>query len=266
MSGPSKPLMAQTALDDQGVLDLGKNCQLCNQIDFLPFYCEFCDNIYCAQHRNVDVHHCKRPERKYTAGPLQGPSATSFFPDPKKRQEALNELFEKVALRLAKAIAKQEETKIMPLAKLKKFLQIQKKSCEKSFKTSIFKKTRLLKPSSPLVELAALKEVAKGAANVQAADRIYVWSLFINLNEEDLNQISEDDKVGIWLLRNWSLGRSLDSIANQMKIMNYNNSTLHTSKRLSLFRVVNNEPTLLDLTKKNLGSFSNGDTLYLVQG
>lgn len=259
--------MTTPILEDQGVLDIGKNCFLCNQLDFLPFHCELCDHIYCSQHRSIDVHHCKRPERINEQTKYDGPSAASLFPDPAKRQKELEKKFDNIALKLAAAIAKTEKSKSTPLAKLKKFLQIQKKNQSKGSLKAIFGNSKSQSSSSPLVQLAALKKVAKGPSNIQLADRIYIWALYIDRNEDDLGSISvETEKRGLWLLRNWSVGRSLDLIASLLKIMNYNNSTQHTNERLTLFRVQNDEPVLLELSKKNLGSFTNGDTLYLVKG
>lgn len=267
MSGLSKLLMSKPALDNQGVLDLGKNCYLCNQLDFLPFHCELCDHTYCSQHRNVDIHNCKLPEKQTNSSTYHGPSAASLFPDPETRQKALEELFQKVAVRLANLIAKEEKSKSTPIAKLRKFLQIQKSQKAKDGKNSFLSKLKLQKPESPVVQISALKKVAKGAPNVQIADRIYIWTLYINRNEEDLDKISEEkEKIGLWILRNWSVGRSLDLIADQLKIMNRNNSTSHTNERLSLFRVSNDEPVALDLSKKNQGYLKTGDTLYLVKG
>lgn len=268
MSGLSKLLMSKPAFENQGVLDLGKNCYLCNQLDFLPFKCEFCDHIYCSEHRNADSHNCKRPQRQRLPEKYEGPTAASFFPDPETRKKDLEEKFQKVALKSASAIAKTETVKSTPLSKIKKFLQIQKLKKEgATSKSSIFGKLKTPKAPNPIVQLAALKKVAKGTANVAPGDRIYVWALYINRNEEELEKISpEAEKIPIWLLRNWSVGRSLDLIADQLKIINNNNSTLQSSQRLNLFRVVNEEPVPLDLSKKNLGSFTNCDTLYLVKG
>lgn len=41
--------------------DLGKHCtmQHCSQQDFLPFKCEFCYRVYCADHRRPVDHNCK---------------------------------------------------------------------------------------------------------------------------------------------------------------------------------------------------------------
>lgn len=260
--------MSKPALEDQGVLDLGKNCYFCNQLDFLPFKCEFCDHIYCSLHRNIDSHNCKRPERQLLPEKYDGPTAASLFPNPEARQKALEEEYNKVASKSASTIARKETVKITPLAKLKKFLQIQKLKKEKSStNSSIFGKLKAPKAPNPVVQLATLKKVAKGSANVAPADRIYIWALYINRNEEELEKISQEaEKVPIWLLRNWSVGRSLDLIADQLKIINNNNSTLQSSERLNLFRVINEEPVPLDVSKKNLGSFTNCDILYLVKG
>lgn len=259
--------MTQPVLENQGVLDLGENCHLCSKLDFLPFHCEFCEHIYCSEHRNVEAHKCKRPERERLPENYKGPSAASLFPDPKKRQKALEAQFERVSGKQSIAIDKQEKVKSTSLAKLKKFLQIQKTSRGNSSKGLLFNRLKPSKSPNPLAQLAALKKVAKGSPSVTATDRIFIWALYIDRNEEELDQISEaTEKVGIWLLRNWSVGRSLDLIADQMKIMNYNNSTLSTNKRLTLFRVVDDEPVVLELSKKNIGSFTNGDLLYLVKG
>ena len=41
--------------------ELGKHCSMprCAQQDFLPFKCENCGEIYCADHRRPDDHKCK---------------------------------------------------------------------------------------------------------------------------------------------------------------------------------------------------------------
>ncbi|ORX68137.1 hypothetical protein DL89DRAFT_225173 [Linderina pennispora] len=40
--------------------DLGKNCALkgCNQLDFLPFKCQYCKQYFCESHWKVDTHTC----------------------------------------------------------------------------------------------------------------------------------------------------------------------------------------------------------------
>ncbi|MED6110171.1 hypothetical protein PIB30_040506 [Stylosanthes scabra] len=40
--------------------DLGKHCQQqgCNQLDFLPFTCEGCKQVFCLEHRTYKSHSC----------------------------------------------------------------------------------------------------------------------------------------------------------------------------------------------------------------
>ena len=41
---------------------VGKNCQMkgCNQQDFMPFQCTFCQDIHCADHRRAENHKCTK--------------------------------------------------------------------------------------------------------------------------------------------------------------------------------------------------------------
>ena len=34
--------------------NVGKHCYICKQQDFLPFFCNFCEQYYCLKHRNHD--------------------------------------------------------------------------------------------------------------------------------------------------------------------------------------------------------------------
>lgn len=46
--------------------DLGKHCTVddCKQIDFLPFTCDRCHQIFCLEHRSYIKHHCPTADRK----------------------------------------------------------------------------------------------------------------------------------------------------------------------------------------------------------
>lgn len=48
-------------ISSRGQMDeIGKHCgsPLCNQLDFLPFFCQKCQNFYCLQHRTQTDHDC----------------------------------------------------------------------------------------------------------------------------------------------------------------------------------------------------------------
>ncbi|KEH24928.1 zinc finger AN1 domain-containing stress-associated protein 12 [Medicago truncatula] len=44
--------------------DLGKHCQHvdCHQLDFLPFTCDGCKQVFCVEHRSYKSHECPKPD------------------------------------------------------------------------------------------------------------------------------------------------------------------------------------------------------------
>ncbi|XP_030515202.2 zinc finger AN1 and C2H2 domain-containing stress-associated protein 16 [Rhodamnia argentea] len=46
--------------------DLGKHCTVddCKQIDFLPFTCDRCNQVFCLEHRSYVKHRCPKADRK----------------------------------------------------------------------------------------------------------------------------------------------------------------------------------------------------------
>jgi len=44
--------------------NLGKHCEICKQLDFLPFKCDLCKKYYCLDHRSYEKHKCKEFEKK----------------------------------------------------------------------------------------------------------------------------------------------------------------------------------------------------------
>ncbi|GEQ68752.1 hypothetical protein JCM33374_g2420 [Metschnikowia sp. JCM 33374] len=261
--------------DDQGIMNLGKNCSFCHRLDFLPFYCEFCKGTYCSAHRTLEVHECVgRPQRKTAnlgpsgqeSGQVQtknhgGPTAASLFPDRAKHQKRLDASLEK-----ASATVKPHKN-TTPLMKLTKFLHLQRLKREASKKSSFLFGKSGSRPSSPSVEVALIKKAAKGPASVNASDRVYVWVLFVNRNEEELGEISvEKERRPIWVSKGWSVGRALDSIAETMNIINHNNSTQQSQDRLNLFKVDKDVPVALVSSTKVGAAIPNGATLYLIKG
>lgn len=249
----------QTPHDDQGIMDLGKNCHQCHDLDFLPFHCEFCNHTYCSKHRSAELHNCVgRPQRQGAGQVYAGPTAASLFPDREKRRQQLEKLL-KEASPTPTTIAQKVVGKSSPLMKLTKYLHIQRTK-RKSFLSRS-------KSPNPVVEVASIKKVAKGAAKVPVTDRVYLWVLHIKRSDDELDKISfEAERKGVWVLKKWSAGRALDSIADTLGIININNSTQQSAERLSLFKVEREAPVLLGTSKKVGEALSNGATVYLVRG
>lgn len=249
--------------EDAGILNLGKHCFKCNQLDFLPFHCEFCHHTYCSAHRSLEVHNCVgRKEKEHTPQTYDGPSAASLFPDHKERAKRLNALLQPAKPTTIATSAK----KLNPLMKLTKFLHLQKLERQKKSKLLLFGKPKTSKPNR-VVEIAQIKKSAKGPQNVTVPERVYFWVLYINRNENELDQINvERDRKAVWVLKQWSVGRAMDSVSDVLQIMNHNNSTLDASERLNLFKVKEEEPVLLETSRKVAAELASGDTLYLVKG
>lgn len=290
---------------DQGVMNLGENCHYCKQLDFLPFRCEYCHNTYCSNHRTLDSHSCPG-KAKFETGvkngtiAYDGPTASSLFPDREKNKAKIDELIKNSKPKPTNILETQfrlgDVAKNTPNAfnKFKKFLILQKKKSLKSSSNGgggvsigkLFNSKKSILSKNKIVDIATLKKTAKGDAKVGVNDRIYIWCLYIDnsndkFNEDDyLSMINvEKDRKPIWISKNWSVGRSLDSIADLLKIMNYNNSTRESSERLNIFKndkeEVNNKngenneddvPVLIENSDRVNKVFKNGSLIYLVKG
>lgn len=46
-------------------MNIGKHCDYCKQLDFLPFGCNFCSKTFCLKHKKPIDHNCPvKPEQK----------------------------------------------------------------------------------------------------------------------------------------------------------------------------------------------------------
>ena len=257
----------KTPSEDLGILNLGKHCFKCSELDFLPFHCEFCNHTYCSKHRGLETHDCVgRAEKNHVPKVYSGPTAASLFPDHAQRQKKLNELLQPPKATTIALKQLNTSPKSNPVMKLTKFLHLQRLKRASGSKSGIFGKSKLVTPSK-VVEIANIKKTAKGAANVNVADRVYLWVLYINQNEDELDKINvQRDRKGVWVLKAWSVGRALDLVLDVMGIVNKNNATQQASERLNLFVVKDEVPVVLETGKKVGAALASGDTLYLVKG
>lgn len=266
---------AKPPTKDQGVMNLGKHCEFCQQLDFLPFHCEYCQKDYCSQHRTLESHKCVKKlgdEVKHVHRNYGGPTASSLFPDREKDKAKINQIIENSKPKPTNIL--QSQFKVGDVAaktpnafnKFKKFLNLQKNNKSKSSITKLFNTSSKTK-TNPIVEISKLRKSAKGDIKVKADDRVYVWGLFVNGNDSDLSSINvETDKKPLYVSKLWPVGRALDSIAETLKISNYNNSTLNSEERLNIFLNKNEEIKLVQNSDRVNKAFKNGDVIYLVKG
>lgn len=263
----------------KGLMDIGKNCSECHALDFLPYTCEHCHRVFCANHRKLDAHNCAG-QKTLNAGKARspsppGPSASSLFPDREKDRKRIDELIT-TAKPLATTIL-EKQFRVGDVAaktpnafrKLAKFLSIQKTK-KPSGVGKLFSK-----PPLAAAQLHALRKDAKGDAKVAAPDRVHVWVVYVDSSsattehEEThiLTQINvEKDRRPVFVSQNWPVGRALDAVADTLHIRNYNNHTLELKERLNIFKVEGENPVLLKTGDRVKGTLKNGDTIYLVKG
>lgn len=241
-----------SVVEKESIMDIGKHCSKCHRIDFLPFQCEFCKLVFCGDHRKLEQHQCPglqdKPIRR-SASP-EGPTAASLFPNRDNDRIKINQLLKDPK----PTTLKEKSTAVM---KLTKFLHLQK--LKRQSKTSLFSKK-----TSPIVELQSLKKVSKGDVKIKPEDRIYIWCLY--LKHEDFEKIdSLKDRKGIFINKNWSIGKILDYISDQLSIINKNNQVDDPNERLNIFKIVKDQPELIKNSSKGK-DLKNGETLYLVRG
>ncbi|RLV94360.1 CDC48-associated ubiquitin-like/zinc finger protein 1 [Spathaspora sp. JA1] len=263
---------SQTPSKDQGIIDIGKNCQYCNQLDFLPFVCEFCKQTYCSNHRKIDQHNCinkhlydRSPSR--SASPGEFISSKTLFPDREADKKRIDQRLKTspkptTILETQFRVGDAARGSSNAFTKFQKFLNLQKSKQSKSvFK--LFKSGTTATATSKYAEIATLKKQAKGDVKISASDRIYIYCIYINNPDE---KIESSNKKPIFINKNWVIGKSLDSITNILSIKNNNNIVNNPDEKLNIFKLDDSEKPQLVTTSSKSNVFKNGEVLYLVRG
>lgn len=254
---------------EDSLMDIGQNCSKCNQLDFLPFQCEYCKLIFCSDHRRLSDHNCphlaqlnQQNIRPKSPKQLNGQTAASLFPN-REHDRAIIDL--KLQAPKPVNIIEKLGTKKTAFTKITKYLHIQreKRKQKQGIKKLFTKKT------NPTVDIQLLRKSAKGDGKIPMADRVYVWCLFVDANEEEDDKLFKIDlesgKRGVFLNKNWPMGRALDVISDELKIKNNNNKTNEINERLNIFKLDGEVPVLVG-TSQRVKETKNGDVLYLVRG
>lgn len=65
---PHFPWQWVTMAHEADLMGLGQHCSVpdCQQIDFLPFTCDCCTNVFCLDHRTYTAHKCPKAGNKQT--------------------------------------------------------------------------------------------------------------------------------------------------------------------------------------------------------
>ncbi|KAL6948653.1 hypothetical protein ACO0QE_001125 [Hanseniaspora vineae] len=254
-----------------GMLEVGKHCDFCRQIDFLPFYCSYCKGCFCGEHRTKELHHCKyllkQLENKERQQPKTVDNNGKFFksllPEPgyiRVNQPSTGNqatgLSEKNNLTIRGKLEKQGQK--TALGKLKSFFE---KYSSKS--SSGFKIAKKQTPSSKLIAISKMKQTAKGDTKIPQQNRIYC-NLYLILGEKDTGKPIKHE---FFINKVWPVGRVVDYLASRLDIKNVNISDTATKdEKLFLYIGEDINSKLLNSSDRVLNSVKDGDTLYLVRG
>lgn len=277
---------------------MGKHCQLeyCNQLDFLPFFCQSCSKTFCLDHRSESSHQCAHAgawaERrrqaqlaKHSAG--QGKQMRDFVSqkpcaDPKCKTTVGTSLSTGVHCQTCnrdyclKHRLREDHNcaNLIPIgaraanSTLDGAADKAKSALEKLRLWGAAKKeqaTRALpkaKPSSAAQRMVAvnnLKKTAKGDEKLAAEKRVY---LFVEAEAETAK--AKFPKGQFYYSKDWVVGKVLDMAAKALQVQNINNQSNDEKDKLRVFHVEGGR--LLEFNEKVGSALVSGNTIVLLRG
>ncbi|XP_015439386.1 PREDICTED: AN1-type zinc finger protein 1-like isoform X1 [Dufourea novaeangliae] len=217
--------------------DLGERCSIqdCKQLNFLPFVCNHCHNIFCKEHFHIATHKCTGIQDNVASTKPKISSYVCFDESCKETSP-----IEMLCVKCQKHFCLQhryhgclEYSNEEKTTKLKKW-QIPKKqfaeakaivdqeitdTLNKSKNTALANKIRLMR----------IKGSAVGHKNVPMNERCY----FLVYPSTKISNTNIGPSKGIYVNVNWTIGKAIDSMAGILKLSNNNNGT--GASRLQLF-------------------------------
>lgn len=246
------------------ILDIGKHCDYCRQLDFLPFVCDACKQVFCASHRTQLEHHCPvAVTKEFTASPSSSPGkglVAALFPDRSqdkaRLEKSLNAPKKPVTIKETQfRVGDAAANKPNAFMKLKLLFGSQKKKPETTGRART-------------VEVLQLRKSAQGDAKIKIADRVHLWCLYVDAHGDLVatKQIDEKkERRAVWVSKQWPVGRALDALSETLRLKNVNNSSSDSLQRLGVYTMVDGEPRAI-ATSERCTKFKDGDTIYLVRG
>ncbi|KAI0555288.1 AN1-like zinc finger protein [Xylaria curta] len=270
---------------------IGKHCQLeyCNQLDFLPFFCQSCKKTFCLDHRTEDSHKCEnkgawaerrrlaqlaRPaagegkrmrdyvsEKPCAAADCKTTIGTSLVPGVhcascnhdyclKHRLREEHDCKNKVPIG-ARPVNEQAKS---AFAKLRAW-----GSAKKEQATRALPKAKPTSASARMVAVNNLKKTAKGDAKLPPEKRVYLY-----VEAEAETTTAKNYKGEFFYSKDWVTGRVLDAAAKSLQIENVNNQSSDERDKLRIFHVEGGR--VLEFNEKVGSALASGNTIVLLRG
>jgi len=277
---------------------IGSHCQFeyCNQLDFLPFFCQSCRKTFCLDHRTESTHKCANEgawaERKrqadlsrHSAGEgkrmrdliAQKPCAddgcktvigTSLVPGVhcpvcnrdyclKHRLKEDHDCANKIPIGARPTPAVVDSAR-SALARLKSW-GAAKREAAKDVATRTLPKPKPSSAAQRMIAVNSLKKTAKGDEKLAPEKRIY---LYVEAEAETAK--AKFPKGQFFYSKDWVIGRVLDAAAKSLQVQNINNQSTDERDRLRVFHVEGGR--LLEYNEKVGASLVSGNTIVLLRG
>ncbi|TRX96618.1 hypothetical protein FHL15_002520 [Xylaria flabelliformis] len=270
---------------------VGKHCQLeyCNQLDFLPFFCQSCKKTFCLDHRTEDSHKCEnkgawaerrrlaqlaRPaagegkrmrdyvsEKPCAAADCKTTIGTSLVPGVhcascnhdyclKHRLREEHDCKNKAPIG-ARPVNEQAKS---AFAKLRAWGSAKKEQASRALP-----KAKPTSASARMVAVNNLKKTAKGDAKLPPEKRVYLY-----VEAEAETTTAKNYKGEFFYSKDWVTGRVLDAAAKSLQIENVNNQSSDERDKLRIFHVEGGR--VLEFNEKVGSALASGNTIVLLRG
>lgn len=274
---------------------IGKHCEYtyCNQLDFLPFFCQSCAKTFCLDHRTESSHQCTHPgawaERRrqanlarHAAGegrtmhdlvsrkPCADPACkttigTSLVPGVHcqncNRDYCLKHRLKEDhnCKNLVPIGAKVSDTTATDRAKSALEKLKLWGSAKKEQASRVLPKPKPSTAAARIVAVNNLKKTAKGDEKLSPEKRVY---LYVEAEAETAK--AKFPKGQFFYSKDWVIGRVLDAAAKSLQVQNINNQSSDERDKLRVFHVEGGR--VLDFSEKVGASLVSGNTIVLLRG
>ncbi|KAL5022860.1 hypothetical protein ScPMuIL_002015 [Solemya velum] len=210
---------------------IGKHCSIksCQRLDFLPFECDGCLNIYCADHKTKDSHDCTLVNIDKPSE-YSGTKGYGCSVDDCNGRELMPVICDKChgnfCLSHRHQVDHQCKELVVRETPNKAAEHVKKILASKSHSTTKNKlRSSKSNKTAEKVALMKLKMKAVGETGVPEDDKVFFLVL--------LPAEHKIQSIPMYFSKTWTVGRAIDSIASRSKLHNPNNTG--ADKKLRLF-------------------------------
>lgn len=214
--------------------DLGKQCNVstCQQLDFLPIECQFCNRSFCKEHFPPDYHGCTGEYNKVVTEVVGQGGTLHHCQLPECKEGELVPVIcpgcsKKFCLRHRHQVdhhCPEYKPPVNPMAEAAE--KIQKITERLGSGASSKGQGRKSDKLAAKVQLMKLKQKSSGQQSLPQEERIYLMIL--------LPKSHSATSQPVFVSHHWTIGKAIDTIATIAKVPNRNN--ILGADKLLLFR------------------------------